>query len=89
MTVPRGVDLAAVESWTNGRLIFHNVRLSQAVAEINRYADRPIVVQDESLAARPLSGTFDTGDPAAFAEAVAQIYGATASQGPDGGVVLR
>ena len=67
--------MLAATSWTTGRLLFEATPLSEAVAEINRYARDPIRLAAPGFETRPLSGSFDTGDPAAFAEAVAAIYG--------------
>jgi len=83
------VDVAGVASWTSGRLQFNATPLAAALAEVNRYADAPVILEATEFATRPLSGTFDTGDPAAFAEAVAQIYGLNLVTRSDRAVVLR
>jgi transmembrane sensor len=80
--------MAAATSWTTGRLLFEATPLSEAVAEINRYAQEPIRLAAPGFETRPLSGSFDTGDPAAFAEAVAAIYGLRLAR-TDAGLVLR
>lgn len=85
---PQVVDVAAATSWTSGRLLFQETPLVDAVAEVNRYADHPIVLAAPSVATKPLSGAFDTGDPLAFAEAVSEIYGLTKSVRADGATVL-
>lgn len=86
--MPKSVDVSAATSWTSGRLLFQATPLSAAVAEVNRYADDPIVLAAPGLGTRPLSGAFDTGDPDAFAEAVSEIYGLTKSVRADGATVL-
>ncbi len=85
---PRAVDVSATTSWTSGRLLFQATPLDDAVAEINRYADQPIVLGTPGLADKPLSGAFDTGDSQAFSEAVSEIYGLTATVRADGATVL-
>ena len=76
-------------SWTNGRLLFEATPLAEAIAEINRYAVQPIVLEADAYRGRPLSGAFETGDPAAFAEAVASIYGLRLVERDDKALALR
>ena len=45
-------------SWREGYLRFHETALADAVAEINRYNTRKIVIEDPELAAIRISGTF-------------------------------
>lgn len=86
---PAVVDLQAETSWTNGRLLFEATPLAEAIAEINRYAVQPIVLEADAYRGRPLSGAFETGDPAAFAEAVARIYGLRLVERDDKALALR
>jgi transmembrane sensor len=37
---------------------------------MNRYTRRPIVIADEALASRRISGVYSTGDPEAFARSI-------------------
>jgi len=64
------LDLAQVTAWQNGHEVFDDQTLAAAVAEMNRYTHRPIVIADESLASRRISGVYSTGDPEAFARSV-------------------
>lgn len=68
------VDLGAALGWTEGRLVFDAIPLAEAARDINRYGDRPVRIARGVDATLPISGTFDTGDSAAFAEAVAQLH---------------
>lgn len=45
-------------SWREGYLRFHEMALADAVAEMNRYNTRKIVIDDPRLAAVRISGTF-------------------------------
>jgi transmembrane sensor len=45
-------------SWRQGYLRFHETALAAAVAEINRYNTRKIVIEDPQLAAVKITGTF-------------------------------
>jgi transmembrane sensor len=45
-------------SWREGYLRFHETALADAVAEMNRYNTRKIVIEDPELAAIRISGSF-------------------------------
>jgi len=64
------VDLAAALSWRTGILQFADVRLADAVDELNRYSGTRIVVQDPALAEERLSGSFKAGDQEMFVSAL-------------------
>lgn len=70
----RFVDADQVVSWRDGRLIFEDASLAEAVAEINRYISRPIVLGDSDLGALPISGVFSTGRGELFAEAIEALH---------------
>jgi len=57
-------------SWRNGLIVFEDESLSDATAEVNRYVQTPIVLQDEKLKQIRISGAFRTGETNAFVEAL-------------------
>lgn len=62
-------------AWRRSEAVFDDVLLSEAVAEMNRYSRKPIVlVGDGSSKALRVSGLFRTGDNLAFAHAVAALH---------------
>ena len=61
------VDTDQALAWRSGMLQFRDVTLEEAVAEVNRYSDIRIRVQDKALGQERLSGTFPAGEPEAFA----------------------
>lgn len=85
----RAVDAGSATSWTTGRLVFQGAPLSEAVAEVNRYSRRKVVLQDPKLAATTVSGAFDSGDIEAFVAAVSNIYGVTADRSNDREIRLK
>lgn len=85
---PRRIDTAQATSWTTGRLVFHAQPLSAAIAEVNRYSPRPVVLRAPALADRPVSGSFDIGDTDAFVSAVADLYDLQVAPSADA-IVLR
>lgn len=63
-------------AWTRGEASFDDVTLNEAVAEMNRYSSKPIViVHADRLKALRVSGLFRTGDSVSFARAVAALHG--------------
>ncbi|MES2956705.1 MAG: FecR domain-containing protein [Pseudomonadota bacterium] len=80
---PASVDTPRIEqvtAWRRGEAAFDDVSLGDAVAEMNRYNRIPIVLADDMLAARRVSGVFRTGDNLAFAQAVAALHGLTVKE---------
>jgi transmembrane sensor len=49
-------------AWRRGRLIFDNVPLADVVAELNRYRHGRIIISNNALAQRQVSGVFSTDD---------------------------
>lgn len=84
----RAVDAEAAVSWTEGRLVFEDTPLRQAVDEVNRYLTAPIRLEAGDMAERPVSGVFTAGDRGAFAHATAEGLGLDARVGEDGTLVL-
>jgi transmembrane sensor len=66
------VDVAAVTSWSSGRLIFDGMPLYQVLDEVNRYASTKVILGDSALADIPIGGNFVAGgDTAEFVETLA------------------
>ncbi len=65
-----------VIAWRRDEAVFENVALVDAVADMNRYSRRPLVLVEpvESRGLR-VSGLFKTGDSVGFARAVAALHG--------------
>lgn len=82
------VNAKASTSWTEGKLTFQDMPLKEAVAEVNRYLDKPIVLDAPSSAATPVNGVFRSGDRAAFVAATADLLDLRVSEGADGRVHL-
>src|SRR5262249_46353208 len=64
------VDLSKTDAWRGGELVFDDVSLGAAIAEVNRYGGPEILLGDPSLASLRISGTFHTNRPDAFVEGV-------------------
>lgn len=82
-------DVARLTSWRAGLAIFENTRLSDAIAEINRYTDRPLALGDAKAAQHRLSGTFRTGEAERFARTMTELFPLDIETARDGRVVLK
>jgi len=83
------VNVGRVTAWQSGQLVFDNEPLSQVVERISRYSTVPVTVADANTGSLRMSGVFNTGDVAAFVEAVTHYLPVTASQPQYGAIVLR
>ena len=81
-------DLHSLTSWREGILVFDNETLGSAVAEINRYVSRPIVLADPKVAQLRVSGAFRTGDTTAFIEALEMAFPVRVATRSEAGIVL-
>jgi transmembrane sensor len=72
-TVLRKADIEAATAWRQGKVIFRDKTLAEAVHRLNRYSRQQVVVDDPVLAQLKVSGVFDAGDAQAFTEAM-QAY---------------
>jgi transmembrane sensor len=70
-------------AWRDGMLNFDGESLADAVAEINRHNQRQIVVDDPTLASRPVIGIFRASDTEGFAQTVATALGAQVASDGD------
>lgn len=86
--VATAVDVAAVTGWTEGRIIFRDTPLSEAVAEVNRYLTDEVELNAPALANEPVNGVFKTGDRDAFVSVTSEVFGLRASPGSDGAIRL-
>ncbi len=74
---PAKVDTQSVEkatAWRRGQVILDDSSLATAVAEMNRYNSRKLVVERLEAGHLIVNGLFQAGDSMSFANAVAQTY---------------
>lgn len=62
LRVRRGVDLRPYTSWTEGRLVFNNTPLAEALPTLERWYDLEVSVADSALYQRRLFATVTDGD---------------------------
>jgi len=64
------VEVQRKLAWREGKLIFDNQTLSEAVADFNRYSQKKIVIADPALGRRKLVGQYQIDAPELFAQDV-------------------
>lgn len=62
MSAPQSVEIDDVTAWQRGRLVFRGTPLSEVIAVANRYAAKPIRLNDPSKASMPVFGIFKLGE---------------------------
>lgn len=85
----RMVDTDVVGSWTRERLLFRATPLAEVVAEVNRYADAPLRLEDPALGTLPVSGTFPIGDSQSVALALQVLLPIRVEEDGGGGLGLH
>lgn len=87
--VPMGDgDVASLMAWTQGRLLFSDTPLIEAINEINRYAPKAVQANRQELQGLHIAGAFSTGDTAGFLELLPDIVPVTVSYLRDGTPVV-
>lgn len=66
-------DMQSAMAWRFGQAVFDDQTLVDALAEMNRYSRRRIILSDPSLERLRISGVYKAGDNEAFARSVATL----------------
>jgi len=85
--VVRQIDLNTANAWEAGKLVFDDIPLSEAIARINRYENRPIRL-DPLIVGLRISGVFEANRPDAFVHAVVNYFRLQAVRSADGRTYL-
>lgn len=67
-------DVEELVSWKTGRVRFDNLRLADAVAEMNRYSRTRILIDDPAAADIRITGAFRAGQSYTFAETIGEAF---------------
>jgi len=89
VTVLPHADMEAATAWRQGKVIFRDEALNDAVHRLNRYSRQQVIVDDPVLARMKVSGVFDSGDARAFAEAMQSYLPIAADFASDSTIHLR
>lgn len=71
------LQLDAATQWRRQEVVFNGTPLPEAVAEMNRYTERPMSIADARLDGRSVSGVFRIGDTESFINTLTALYGVT------------
>src|SRR4030095_5412113 len=66
-------EMKRAVAWHFGRLALFEEPLEEAVAQMNRYTRRPIVILDPEIAQLRISGTYSVADAQAFATSISVL----------------
>jgi transmembrane sensor len=58
----QAADVRRITAWREGKLVFEEVPLADAIAEFNRYSPRKVQVDSVAIGSRPVSGVLQIGD---------------------------
>lgn len=86
--IVRPADVNQAVLWREGRVSFNDVPLTEAIAEMNRYATGALVVADPTMARLRVNGVFRTGETATFVRALEEYFPVEAQKQPDGDTLL-
>jgi transmembrane sensor len=67
-------DIDVVTAWRRGEVVLDRTRLDEAIAEMNPYEVRKLVISSPQIARLEISGIYHVGDGAEFAETIAKLY---------------
>jgi transmembrane sensor len=81
-------QLSTELAWREGAIVFDGERLSDAVAEIERYTDARIIVSDPDVAALRVGGRFRTGNVQEFFDALQTALPVSIRHAGDGVVFI-
>ncbi|GLK73520.1 FecR family protein [Ancylobacter dichloromethanicus] len=92
---PRGLgqvrpfEAGAGTAWRLGKMVFFRASLGEVIAELNRYQRGRILILSERVRALPVTGVFDTRDPAAVIDIIEATLGISSLRLTDALIMLR
>jgi transmembrane sensor len=73
--VRRLMSAARASAWREGKLYFDDAQLSEALASMNRYFPKPLIVSSPEMGKRTVTGMFRAGDLNAVLVSLNDLYG--------------
>lgn len=74
-TIRRPISAARASAWREGKLYFDDAQLSEVLASVNRYFQKPLVVSNPGMGKRTVTGMFQAGDLNAVLMSLNDLYG--------------
>ena len=82
-------NVDAATAWRRGDVMFEDATLSEAVAEMNRYAQIHVVLGDSDLEGLRVSGVFESQSAVEFAESIAALHHLQIERQGDALILIR
>jgi transmembrane sensor len=73
--VRRFMSAARASAWREGKLYFDDAQLSEALASVNRYFPKPLMLSNPEMSKRTVTGMFRAGDLNAVLASLNDLYG--------------
>lgn len=83
-TIQPDAAVTALQNWPSGWADYRSIRLDKLVAEANRYADKPIILDDRATASLVAVGRFRISKTDVFVERIAELFDLSISRRDDG-----
>ena len=83
-TIQSDAAATARQDWPSGWADYRSIRLDTLVAEANRYADKPIILDDRATASLVAVGRFRISKTDVFVERIAELFDLSISHRDDG-----
>src|SRR5262249_13651694 len=81
---PQDVDVGLATSWREGRLVFDNVTLADAVEQLQRYRHGHIALADNAVGQMRITGSVSAADPDQLLRLLPETLPVNVYAGPEG-----
>lgn len=85
----RPFEVETAIAWRRGQMVFFRAPLGALIEELNRYQRGRILILSERVRALPVTGVFDTRDPAAVIDMIEATLGVSSLRLTNALIVLR
>ncbi len=85
----RNLTPQQVSAWRSRKLYFDSANLSQVLAEVNRYAAKPLIPDTQDIDRLMLTGQFPAGDVESVLTSLRQLYGIEAQETTERWLLVR
>jgi transmembrane sensor len=82
------VNVGLATAWQTGLIVFEDATLAEAVARLNRYSQRELVIDDDVVRNIKISGAFKAGDMNGFVATVTTYFPVSADQQSGGDIKI-
>lgn len=88
-TIRRPMSAARASAWREGKLYFDDAQLSEVLASVNRYFQKPLIVSNPEMGKRTVTGMFRAGDLNAVLVSLNDLYGLKGKELADGWLLVQ